>query len=82
MTQNAQQSAQISDDIERERQAYRRVPSSDRLASMGAWIGASIAFGIGTSSFAIGVGAFLALFFIGSEISIQLTKHRGCRKSD
>lgn len=82
MTENAQQSAQISNDLERESQAYRRVPAANRLGSMGAWIGASIAFGIGAGSFAIGVGAFLALFFIGSEISNQLTKHRNCRKSD
>lgn len=82
MNENAQQSDQMSDDAERERQAYRRIPLEDRLAGMGAWIGASIAFGIGTGSFAIGIGVFLAMLFIAIEISNQFTKHRGCRKSN
>lgn len=69
-------------DIERERQIYKRIPIGERLTSLAAGIGASIAFGIGTQSFAIGIGTFLALFYLGSELSLQMTKHRGCRKGD
>ncbi|MDH4602325.1 hypothetical protein [Pseudomonas syringae] len=69
-------------DTEKERQIYQSIPAGERLASLGAGIGASIAFGVGTESFAIGVGTFLALFYLSSELSLQMTKHRGCRKGN
>lgn len=69
-------------DIEKERRVYRSIPAAERLVSLAAGVGASVAFGIGTESFAIGVGTFLALFYLGAELSLQMTKHRGCRKTD
>lgn len=81
MGDNTQQAA-TPIDIEKERQVYKRIPIGERLASLGAWIGASIAFGIGTESFAIGIGTFLALFYVGSELSLQMTKDRGCLKGE
>ena len=82
MSDTTQQSATPIIDIEKESQVYKQIPDGVRLTSLGAGIGASIAFGIGTGSFAIGIGTLLALFYLGSEFSLQMTKHRGCLKSE
>lgn len=68
-------------DGEIESQVYRSIPPYERLGSMAAWIGSSVAFGIGTGSIAIGIGTFLGLFFVVSKLSIEMTKHRGCQKA-
>lgn len=82
MSNNAQQTDTTVTDVENERQVYKYIPIEERLASMFAWVGASIAFGIGSGSFFIAVGTFLALFFLGSQMSLEMKKHRGCRKGD
>ena len=73
------QSSSVAETEEKERQAYRRIPIVERMGRLVAWIGASIAFGIGTGSVAIGIGTLLALFYLGAQLSIEMSKHRGCR---
>jgi phosphate/sulfate permease len=73
------QSSSVAEAEEKERQAYKRIPLVERMGSLVAWIGASIAFGIGTNSVAIGIGTLLALAYLGSQLNIEMSKHRGCR---
>lgn len=82
MSNNAQQTDTPVTDADKERQVYKRIPLDERLASLIAWVGASICFGVGSGSFFVAAGTFLALFFLGSQMSLEMTKHRGCTKGD
>lgn len=66
----------LPDVATQERQAYRMLPTADRLVSNLALFGAAVAFGIGTESFAIGIGTLCALWHVTSQLTIEMGRHR------
>ncbi|HCE7248178.1 TPA: hypothetical protein NHR53_006103 [Pseudomonas aeruginosa] len=62
-----------------EDEVLESIPLEKRATSFIAAIVASVAFGIGSNSLAVGIGTFFTLLCVSSEMGSQLRFHRACQ---
>lgn len=65
-----------------EDEVLKSIPLEKRATSFIAAIVASVAFGVGSNSIAVGIGTFFALLCVCSEMGSQLRFHRAYQRAN